>query len=336
MCPDPLCCRTEHSKSATNSTLAGRWGYLGKCDLPLRTLDLFVETVVNDIKPDMILFTGDNTPHNPWVNNKEEVYNITRVFVDLLYNKYKYRGVVFPALGNHEEYIADQYDPYNMTREYSFLKEMGDIFKVWLGEDEYQQFIKNGYYTTKFKNTNLRIIVINCFLCDILNFYLIKNPTDPGQQFEWMERILRQAEKSGEYIFIVGHIPPGDSTYMSECSKRYNALVDRFSSIIRGQFYGHTHYDEFRLITEYFNKTNIAGVILTAPSLTSYSYKNPSFRVYDIDSETKILKDYSQYRLNLTEANLTPDTKPQWKVAYTANSVNLLIYLYNLNLGFRN
>ncbi len=278
----------------------------------------------------MILFTGDNPPHNPWKENSDEIYNVTQVFVDLLYKKYQYTGAVFPTLGNHEEYIADQYSPFDMQRENDFLKDMGDIFKVWLGKEEYENFIKHGYYSSKFKNTNLRIIALNCFLCDALNFFLIRNPTDPGNQFDWMEKVLRMAEKNGEYVFIIGHIPPGDSTYLSQCSMRYNVLVDRFQNIIRGQFYGHTHYDEFRIVTEYFNSTSIAGMIYTAPSLTSYTFKNPSFRVYEVDSNTKILKDYQQYRLNLTEANLTPDIKPDWKVAYNAKTVKFLNYL----LGF--
>jgi sphingomyelin phosphodiesterase len=282
---------------------------------------LFVEKVVNDIKPDIIVWTGDNPPHNPWNENSQEIFNITQVFVDLLYEKYKYKGAVFPSLGNHEEYITDQYNPFDSSREKEFLQKMGDIFRVFLGDEQHETFVKYGFYTAKYANTNLRIISINCFLCDVMNFFLIRDPTDPGKQFEWLEKVLREAERDGEYVFIIGHIPPGDSTYLSECSKRYNAIVDRFSNTIRGQFYGHTHYDEFRIITEYFNEEKIAGIILTAPSLTSYSWKNPSFRVYEVDSKTSIIKDYYQYRLNLTEANLNPYDKPDWKVAYTAKEV---------------
>jgi sphingomyelin phosphodiesterase len=279
----------------------------------------------------MIIWTGDNPPHNPWVDNKKEIYNITKVFIDLLYHKYNYSGPVFPSLGNHEENVADQYNPYEEKNEKEFLVKMGSLYRIWLSDSEYNQFIQTGYYTTLYKNTNLRIISINCFMCDVLNFYLIRNPTDPGNQFEWLENVLRDSEKNGEFVFIIGHIPPGDSTYLSQCSKRYNALVDRFSNIIRGQFYGHTHYDEFRIVKEYFNSTNIAGLILTAPSLTTYSFINPSFRIYDVDSDTKILKDYSQYRLNITEANITPDIKPQFKVAYTAKKAFNIEHLNDYN-----
>lgn len=283
--------------------------------------------MVNDIRPDLIVWTGDNPPHNPWQSNGKEIYNITEIFIDLLLNKYKYEGQMFAALGNHEEYIADQYNPYEEQREKDFLRTMGNMFKQWLSDSEYEHFIQNGYYSTKFKNTNLRIIALNCFLCDIMNFFLIRNPTDPGHQFKWLEGTLRQSEKNGEAVMIIGHIPPGDSTYLSHCSKRYNALVDRFSHIIRGQFFGHTHYDEFRVINGYFNQTNIAGLILTSPSLTSYSWKNPSFRVYELESNNKIFSDYKQYRLNLTEANLTPEIKPQFKISYSAKEVKNLINL---------
>jgi sphingomyelin phosphodiesterase len=136
-----------------------------------------------------------------------------------------------------------------------------------------------------------------------------------------MEETLRKAEKDGEYVFIIGHIPPGDSTYTTECSKRYQILVDRFQNIIRGNFYGHTHYDEFRVLTEYYNKDKVAGIIFTAPSLTTYSFQNPSFRIYELDSNNIILKDYHQYRLDLVEANLHPDNEPEWKIAYSAKKV---------------
>lgn len=133
-----------------------------------------------------------------------------------------------------------------------------------------------------------------------------------------MESVLRSAEKAGEYVFIIGHIPPGDYGYLSQCAKRYNALIDRFSYIIKGQFFGHSHFDEFRVVHEYFNYTNIAGIIYTAPSVTTYSNRMPSFRVYEVKSSNNDLIDYTQFYLNITKANLKPDETPQWEIQYTA------------------
>jgi len=138
-----------------------------------------------------------------------------------------------------------------------------------------------------------------------------------------LEKILRKAEKNGEYVMIIGHIPPGDSNYLSECSKRYNALIDRFSYLIKGQFFGHTHYDEFRVLHEYFNYEALSGVIFTAPSLTTYSNRMPSFRVFDVDGRDNSLIDYSQFFLNVTKANLNPEIDPEWEVSYQATKVIL-------------
>jgi sphingomyelin phosphodiesterase len=269
----------------------------------------------------MIIWTGDNPAHTVWNNNADEIYNITGVFIDLLYNKYNYKKPVFPSLGNHEEYIADQYDHIKLKREETFLQTMSNLFSHWLSEDDQKLFSKFGYYSKKYLDTDLRIISMNCFLCDTFNFFLVENPTDPDGQFIWMEKTLRDAERDGEFVFIIGHIPPGDTTFTSQCAKRYQALVDRFSNIIRGNFYGHTHYDEFRVMTEYFDKTKIAGVIYTAPSLTTFESHNPSFRIYEVDSKSMILKNYHQYRLNINEANANQDNEPVWKIVYSAKQV---------------
>lgn len=53
---------------------------------------------------------------------------------------------------------------------------------------------------------------------------------------------------------------------------------------------------------------------------------NPSFRVFKVDSKSKLPKDYLQYRLNLTEANLSSDD-PVWKVSYRASEFFNVKYL---------
>ena len=56
---------------------------------------------------------------------------------------------------------------------------------------------------------------------------------------------------------------------------RFNALTERYSYIIRGQFYGHTHSDHVGLFQSLTNKTNLAAYYLIAPSLTTYTGKHP-------------------------------------------------------------
>jgi sphingomyelin phosphodiesterase len=53
-----------------------------------------------------------------------------------------------------------------------------------------------------------------------------------------------------------------------------------------------------------------------APSLTTFTDINPSFRSYVFDNKTLELQDYIQYRLNLTHTIATD--RAEWNVAYTA------------------
>ena len=72
---------------------------------------------------------------------------------------------------------------------------------------------------------------------------------------------------------------------MNTWAKIFNAMVDRYSYIIRGIFTGHTHADELEVF--YSNATGEAiNANYIAPSLTTYSHRNPSFRVFEADKET--------------------------------------------------
>ncbi len=56
------------------------------------------------------------------------------------------------------------------------------------------------------------------------------------------------AESNNESVIILGHIAPMDAApniYVTY-NKDYLALINQYSHIIAGQFYGHTHDDEVR------------------------------------------------------------------------------------------
>jgi len=51
-------------------------------------------------------------------------------------------------------------------------------------------------------------------------------------------------------------------------SARYRALVDRFTNIIRGQFFGHTHTDQVQVVRSFADGSPV-GSIYIAPSFTT-------------------------------------------------------------------
>lgn len=58
-----------------------------------------------------------------------------------------------------------------------------------------------------------------------------------------------------------------------------------FENTVVGQFFGHTHSEEFEVMYEDMNdpKSRPTGVIYSAPSLTPYSDYFPGYRVVTID-----------------------------------------------------
>jgi hypothetical protein len=68
----PLCCRLENGYPEDPKDAAGEWGsYL--CDPPRNVVSSMFKFMKEEIKPDVLFWTGDMTPHNVWENSEEEV-----------------------------------------------------------------------------------------------------------------------------------------------------------------------------------------------------------------------------------------------------------------------
>lgn len=112
---------------------------------------------------------------------------------------------------------------------------------------------------------------MNTQTCDSINFFLLRNPTDPDDILSWMRAELYEAEKNNKNVYIIGHIPPGESFCVYEWGQRYNVLIDRFQNIVRGQFFGHTHQDHFETMRSQVDNS-VIGTVYIAPSLTTYIF----------------------------------------------------------------
>lgn len=99
-----------------------------------------------------------------------------------------------------------------------------------------------------------------------------------------------------------------------EWGYRYNVLVERYADIIKGQFFGHTHVDNFVTQPSVFNPKKYVSSTFIHPSLTTHSDLNPSFRIYYANPENYNLLDYVQYRFFVDEVNKS--NKPEWIESY--------------------
>ena len=295
-CDEALCC---HEPGSNYSRIkSGKFGSLINCDTSNNTLNSFAE-YAKDLKPDFIIWTGDNAEHNNYNSTQEEVYYTTKQIKNIIDSNFGKDIIVYPVVGNHEVYPDDLWKPGN----YKIFEELGVIYKDYFFETQaFEQFSKTGYYTELHPNTNLRIIALNCLYCDSLNSYLLGTTYEEAKaEFIWLEQTLRNAEAKGEFVYILDHFPINGHFTLNECSKR--AIVDRFDYIIRGYFSGHTHLEDISPIRRYFEPRPIININYIAPSLSTHRGGNPSFRIYTIDSNTKNIIDYTQYRMNLTASN---------------------------------
>ena len=297
-------------------TKAGFWGSPGyECDLPPRTFDKVVAFIKETVKPDYIIWLGDNTDHRIYLDDPERHANFTK-YVSQVFEKELSDIPIFPVLGNHELLPISVFDfESKKTPEYP-LDEISVYWKNFLDKDAIGEFTKNGYYSTLLdKNKKVRVIAIFVGAYDELNWYLYAQNYDPGNMFTWQEQQQDNAEKNQEDVFILKHIPICESTNHA-ANKHLIALIDRYANNIRAVFAGHTHHDHLSFI-----KSQDGSHITTqfiGPSVTTFENGNPSFRVYEIDADTNVVMDYSQYRLDTEKWNKIRDesAKLTWDIAY--------------------
>lgn len=105
-------------------------------------------------------------------------------------------------------------------------------------------------------------------------------------QLEWLHNTLLDAEKANESVHILAHIPSGDGDCWTHWSKEYNRIIHRFRHTISGIFNGHTHADEINV--HYTDKGHAVAISWNGGSLTSYTYKNPNYVIYEVEPEKMV------------------------------------------------
>ena len=109
---------------------------------------------------------------------------------------------------------------------YEVAKQWG----YWLPVDTQKTIRKGAFYSTLIK-PGFRVIALNGNYCNKANYYLALNSTDPNGQLAWLVEQLEAAEKKGEKVHIIGHIPPGGIDCLKSWSATFYDIVNRLVSI---------------------------------------------------------------------------------------------------------
>ncbi|XP_060522463.1 acid sphingomyelinase-like phosphodiesterase 3b [Cylas formicarius] len=310
----------EGSKAQRRSSsgISGRFGDYG-CDTPWELIESaarFMKSKQND-NVEFVLWTGDGLSHfaSKHLSESRQLELLQRL-TDLLGKTFPAQ-FVFPSLGHD--------DP-------ASRRLLGRMWSRWLPTDSMKTFETGGYYIIERKMLKLQIVVINTNLMK-----RGETDRDASEQWKWLETVLNKFEKSGETVYLVGHVPPGQDerqksyfppfhgAYTDYNNRKYIELVGNFSSIIAGQFFGHYHSDSFRVIHDKRGKP-ISWLMIApsiAPKRPHVGPNNPAIRMYKFNKDTGQIFDYTQYYLDLSTANA--ESRADWSIEY-----NFTTY-YNLN-----
>lgn len=129
---------------------------------------------------------------------------------------------------------------------------------------------------------------------------------DPGSaQLAWLEWQLFRARLGGQTVSLVMHIPPGFNPYESTAAApvpfwvdgyrdRFLALADAYAPILVAGYAGHTHMDDFRIVS---TPAGASLPIRISGSVTPLFGNNPSFSVMRYATADARLLDYRVHAL---------------------------------------
>lgn len=64
----------------------------------------------DEVKPDILIWTGDTVPHDLWGMSTESVINDVTKVSNIISNILGNTTVIYPSVGNHDAYPVNNYD----------------------------------------------------------------------------------------------------------------------------------------------------------------------------------------------------------------------------------
>ncbi|MGH6920104.1 MAG: metallophosphoesterase, partial [Geminicoccaceae bacterium] len=314
--------------------------YGSDTDYPLMTSALAAARRVLP-RPDFVLYAGDHLAHDfetkfdTYAGGGSEAYERfvikTMTFVaQQLWAAFP-RAPVYAALGNEDSICGD----YMIAPGERFLAAVGEL---WAAHSEHPQafadFRIGGFYAVPHPTVPDRDLVVlnNVFWSTSYDDRCNPQGGDPGAaQLAWLEWTLYRTKLRGRSASLLFHIPPGIDSFnaahgKSSCAdnvlpylqdvyaKPFLALLERYRGILEVSYAGHTHMDNFRVVTTPAG----APILLThiTPAISPIYQNNPGFGVVLYDRTSGDLMDYATiYLTNLAQAGHGEPAR--WAIEYT-------------------
>ncbi|HSG23974.1 MAG TPA: metallophosphoesterase [Azonexus sp.] len=325
---------------SSGSAGLGRYGQDAAYPLLASTLDAMRAA---SARPELIIIPGDFLGHglrekfrsSKTITDRSDAAYLrflakTLEFMARLFDQRFPDTPVIPALGNNDNARGN----FDMKPGEPFLALMAEAWQknVLKGGDvgSFESgFPAMGHYDMPHPAAKGRRLVVSnatFMAAGHGKLYPAKNGGDgPGKaELAWLEKTLADARKSGEKVWLVYHEPNGADERRSVASgcaagavpiwtKPFNtafiALIKKYATTVEVIFAGHTHRDEFRLISD--GGPPIAAIHVI-PAVSPSSNSNPAFKLYlsqpasgeILDSATYVLTNLETAK-KLGEANWT-------------------------------
>ena len=285
-----------------------------------------LDYIVNEVKPDLLIWTGDNSPHNTYELTLEQVTNYTIAVSEMIATAVQGTNItVLPIQGNHDTYPVDQQDFASPGMNYPINHFKGS-WKNWLDDEAFEKIGEYGYYSMDLKLKSgkavphgAKVIAINTNSCDELNPYELVERDDTGHQYEWLKNELNEIESNDGVAFIIAHIDPSDCQH--QWGVRFRSLMDRYQHIVRFTLSGHVHTEYFEVVNSMSTPSTPIMMSVVAGSLVPVFGGNPSFMTHDLDVETLLPLNMYSHWFDLEKANT--EGEPVWVYHDYVNFFNL-------------
>jgi sphingomyelin phosphodiesterase acid-like 3 len=287
----------------------------------------------SEARYDYILVTGDFLAHNfrekyrayahPDGEGYEDFVIKTMTFVVRAIRQTFPATPIYAAFGNNDS-VIDDYAPQGPR----LLAAMGREWGIAaVGPKARKDFLSAGYYAAPHPTIpGFEFIVLNTAYWS----NKLRAASDPDQasaELNWLTAQLDRLRQSHKSAAILMHIPPGvdayDSAKPGRCAsptlfwkKQYMdsflATVAAHQSVVRDGFAGHTHIDDFRVLTDSSGRPFFQ--IHIAPSIGRDHHNNPGYEIGVYDKTNGAMVDYAAIYLRRAPAEAFG--KPAWTLSY--------------------
>jgi hypothetical protein len=268
----------------------------------------------------------------------EDFVTKTEIFVAREVQKHLEGTPIYFSLGNNDSECGD----YMMATHSKFLAVLTAEWKTLKEHPSAQQSMaESGYYAVPHPTlADTELVVLNDIYWS--NHYEADSchsqPNDRAgdREMVWLQTFLAGAKAQNQKVILVMHIPPqvdifGTLKAMTTGGKKkaskffweekyekdFVRLMREYSDTVAFSFAGHTHMDDFRILSDDQGKPFL--VTHLCPAVSPIRMNNPGFQVMRYDKDTGEMKDLLTYYLkNLSSAKSIHGGK--WGLEYAFDS----------------